>query len=87
MPNRKFEIGDRVKVRRYPKISLKVHTRYGGHIGKVKSIRHIKGRLWYMVYFGRSFSELDDQEEFKAGELTKVNRYLITDADIRGSKK
>lgn len=69
---KKFEIGDRVKVKRYPKISMKVHTRYGGHTGKIKSVRHIKDRLWYMVYFGRSYGGFDDQEEFRAGELTRV---------------
>lgn len=49
---------------------MKVHTRYGGHTGKIKSMRHIKGRLWYMVYFGRSYGGFDDQEEFRAGELS-----------------
>ena len=68
----KFEIGNRVRVKRYPKIPMKVHTRYGGRIGKIKSVRHIKGRLWYKVFFGRTHEGFDNMEEFRAGELMRV---------------
>ena len=70
MTNKKFEIKDKVRVKKYPKTSMKVSTRYGGKIGHIKGSRHIKGRLWYMVSFGRSHGGFDDQEEFTAGELS-----------------
>ena len=69
MSKRKFDIGDRVRVRRYPEIPLKYIT-YSGHIGKIETTRHVKGKLWYRVNFGRSFHGI--MEEFLAGELTKV---------------
>ena len=70
MPNRKFKIGDRVKVKRYPKISL-VHARYGGRIGKVRSITRTKGRLWYEVSFSTTtFGE--NIEKFRAYELMRI---------------
>lgn len=69
MPNRKFEIGDRVKVKRYPEIPIKYVT-YSGRTGKIETIRHAKGKVWYRVNFGRSFHGI--MEEFLAGELTKV---------------
>ena len=72
MGSQKFIIGASVKVARYPpKISKKVAERYGGKIGKIISMRHIKGRLWYKVSFGNSFYS-ENVEEFTSGELTRV---------------
>lgn len=71
MTNKKFDVGDKVRVKRYPKIPKKVAEHYGGKIGEIIGMRHIKGRLWYRVSFGELFYG-PDLEEFTSGELTRV---------------
>ena len=71
MGSQKFQIGDRVRIKRYPRTSKKVSLRYGGKVGRIRKTRHIKKRLWYDVIFS-SHRGYEDADEFTSNELTRI---------------